>query len=167
MSDMVSAQDDVVFRSVVREQDASDVRHMVHATGFFTDEEVDVAEELVREHLFHGEASGYFFVFAERQDVMLGYACYGPTPAAEGTYDLYWIAVDPVHRDRGLGKRIVAATVDAVRALGGRLLFAETSGMEKYVPTRRFYERTGFTAEAVLRDFYRPGDDKVIYRLEI
>jgi hypothetical protein len=39
--------------------------------------------------------------------------------------------------------------------------------MEKYVSTRRFYERTGFTAEAVLKDFYRPGDDKVIYRLEV
>lgn len=157
----------ISFRETVRRQDAGDVRRIVDATGFFTPEEVDVAEELVHERLMQGEESGYFFVFAELDGEMLGYACYGPTPAAEGTYDLYWIAVDPARRHMGLGKKLVAVTVEKVRGLQGRLLFAETSGMEKYVSTRKFYERTGFTAEAVLKDFYRPGDDKVIYRLEI
>lgn len=157
----------VTYRETVRESDAADVRHIVHATGFFTPDEEDVAEELVLERLAQGEDSGYYFVFAEQDGTVLGYTCYGPTPATEGTYDLYWIAVAPACRHMGLGKRLLAVTVDKVRAMEGRLLFAETSGMEKYVSTRRFYERTGFTAEAVLKDFYRPGDDKVIYRLEV
>ncbi|GFM36818.1 GNAT family N-acetyltransferase [Desulfovibrio psychrotolerans] len=157
----------VTFRETVREQDAADIRRIVQDTGFFTPEEVDVAEELVREHLAHGDASGYHFIMAEQQDELVGYACYGPTPAAEGTYDLYWIAVDPARRNMGLGKQLIAATAHKVRARNGRLLFAETSGMEKYGSTRAFYTRTGFTAEAVLKDFYRPGDDKVIYRLEV
>ncbi|UZP67075.1 GNAT family N-acetyltransferase [Desulfovibrio mangrovi] len=157
----------VSYRETVRESDAADVRRIVYETGFFTAEEVDVAEELVLERLAQGEDSGYFFVFAEREGVVLGYTCYGPTPAAEGTYDLYWIAVDPAFRHMGLGKLLLAETVRSVRVMQGRLLFAETSGMEKYVSTRKFYERTGFVAEAVLKDFYRPGDDKVIYRLEV
>jgi RimJ/RimL family protein N-acetyltransferase len=32
-----------------------------------------------------------------------------------------------------------------------------------YNRTRRFYERCGYREEATLREFYSPGDDKVIY----
>lgn len=159
--------DSLSIRTTVRADDAAHVRRIVEATGFFTPEEADVAEELVQERLATGEGSGYFFVFMEEAGTMLGYACYGPTPATEGTYDLYWIAVDPVRRNGGLGKKLVAATVAAVREQNGRLLFAETSGTAHYAATRAFYDRSGFTAEAVLKDFYRPGDDKVIYRLAI
>ncbi|MFV0423851.1 GNAT family N-acetyltransferase [Oleidesulfovibrio sp.] len=158
---------DVTFRRKVLPSDAATVRAIVKATGFFTTEEADVAEELVTEHLQHGAASGYLFVFAQMETTVTGYACYGPTPATEGTYDLYWIAVNPHCQHIGLGAALLNEVTGDVRAAGGRLLFAETSGTPDYTPTRRFYERTGFTAEAVLKDFYRKNDDKVIFRLEV
>jgi ribosomal protein S18 acetylase RimI-like enzyme len=157
----------VAFRRQVLPQDALLVRRIVESTGFFTPEEADVAQELVDEHLMHGAACGYHFVFATEDDDMAGYACYGPTPATEGTYDLYWIAVAPHRQHSGLGRALLAEVVHDVRLTGGRLLFAETSGIRKYAPTRRFYERAGFSAEAVLKAFYRAGDDKIIYRLEV
>ncbi len=157
----------ILLREQIRHDDAAAVRGLVQATGFFSPEEEDVAEELVQERLEQGEASGYLFLMAEAAGELVGYACYGPTPAAEGTYDLYWIAVDPARHNKGLGRLLISATAQRVREAGGRLLFAETSGTATYTPTRAFYERTGFTAEAVLKDFYRPGDDKVIYRLEV
>ncbi|MBL8851541.1 MAG: hypothetical protein JNG89_17790, partial [Planctomycetaceae bacterium] len=46
---------------------------------------------------------------------------------------------------------------------GGRRVYAETSGREQYAPTRAFYERCGYQREATLKDFYAPGDDKVVY----
>ena len=46
---------------------------------------------------------------------------------------------------------------------GGRRVYVETSGRAQYEPTRRFYEACGYAREAVLTDFYAPGDDKVIY----
>ena len=65
------------FREIPRPQDAAAVREMVAATGFFSDEEADIAKELVDERLAKGEDSGYFFVFADSADGGLdGYACY-------------------------------------------------------------------------------------------
>jgi hypothetical protein len=46
---------------------------------------------------------------------------------------------------------------------GAKQMFVDTSGREQYAPTRAFYERMGYTKAAVLRDFFAPGDDKVIY----
>lgn len=69
------------FRDTVVQADRSSVREIVRSTGFFSAEEIDVAEELVCEHLQKGPASGYLFVFAQSPDgQVLGYACYGPVP---------------------------------------------------------------------------------------
>jgi ribosomal protein S18 acetylase RimI-like enzyme len=94
---------------------------------------------------------------------LLGYACYGPRALTSGTYDLYWIAVDAsIHRG-GVGRRLLTATEEAVRELGGRLLFVETSGLPKYEATRNFYLGTGYTWEATIKEFYEAGDDLVIF----
>jgi len=47
--------------------------------------------------------------------------------------------------------------------MSGRLIIAETSNLEKYHPTRHFYEQNGYVLEAIIRDFYKPGDGKAIY----
>src|SRR5690606_9058255 len=94
---------------------------------------------------------------------VVGYTCYGQTPCTSGTFDLYWIAVHNDLRSKGLGRILQRETEERIRALGGRRLFADTSGREQYEPTRRFYRSMGYEEEARLRDFYAPGDDKVIF----
>jgi hypothetical protein len=51
----------------------------------------------------------------------------------------------------------------AIRKLDGKRIYIETSSRDQYKTTRAFYEACGYRKEAVLRDFYSPGDDKVIY----
>lgn len=96
-------------------------------------------------------------------DHVHGYACYGPRALTIGTFDLYWIAVDPATRHNGVGRRLLAAVEDAVRKMGGRVLVVETSGLPQYEPTRAFYLATGYTLEATLKDFYNEGDDLVVF----
>ena len=52
------------------------------------------------ERLEKGAASGYEFVIAEDDSSMVGYACFGEIPCTVGSYDLYWIVVDPPTNDR-------------------------------------------------------------------
>ncbi|HXX62776.1 MAG TPA: GNAT family N-acetyltransferase, partial [Bacteroidota bacterium] len=92
-----------------------------------------------------------------------GYYCIGPTPATDGTYDLYWIAVDPALHGKGVGKRLDEHARDLVRQMGGRLLIAETSSQPKYEKTRSFYIGRGYQELARIREYYRPGDDLVVY----
>jgi ribosomal protein S18 acetylase RimI-like enzyme len=154
----------VTLRDTVRPPDAQRVREIVAASGFFSPAEVDVAVELVDERLTKGEASGYHFLFAEDPEgAVSGYTCFGEIPCTVGSYDLYWIAVDPARRRAGLGKLLLRATEHAIAARGGRAVYIETSNRALYDPTRRFYLACGYTEQAVLKDFYNDGDDKVIY----
>jgi len=139
--------------------------HAISAnTSVFNQEEVGCVDELWEEYQAQGaEKSGYYFLVDKEGERILGYACYGPRALTDRTFDLYWIAVDPQARGGGIGKRLLAATEEAVRKLGGRLLIVETSGLPKYEPTRGFYLATGYLLEATLKDFYRDGDDLVVF----
>lgn len=43
------------------------------------------------------------------------------------------------------------------------VLLVETAGTDDYKIARSFYESVGFVEEARIRDFYSPGEDKVVY----
>lgn len=139
--------------------------HDINAnTTVFSKEEVECVDELWEEYQSQGSGkSGYYFLLAKEGNQVLGYVCYGPRSLTDGTYDLYWIAVDPNSRGSGIGRDLIFACEEAVRKLGGRLIVLETSGLPEYVPTRKFYISTGYTLEATIKDFYKPGDDLVIF----
>jgi GNAT superfamily N-acetyltransferase len=151
------------LRSAVRTEDREIVRRMIAGSGFFTAAEVNVAVELVDERLAKGAASGYEFLFAEEEGRVVGYACYGEIACTVGSYDLYWVAVDPELRSRGLGRWLMTRVEEAVRARGGRTIYAETSGRAQYEPTRQFYLRCEYEQVAEFPDFYAPGDAKLVY----
>ena len=144
--------------------DGPQIHAISAAIPIFSKEEVECVDELWNEYQERGpEASGYSFLVDREEGRVRGFACFGPRALTDRTYDLYWIAVDPgIHRG-GVGRGLLKATEEAVRSQGGRLLIVETSGLEKYTATRAFYLATDYTQEAILKDFYRDGDDLVIY----
>jgi D-alanine-D-alanine ligase len=153
----------ITLRERVDPSDRQTVRSILESSGFFYPAEVDVAVELVAERLAKGEASGYFFLFAEGPQGTAGYACFGPIACTQTSYDLYWIGVRQDQRRRGLGRRLLAASEEAIRQKGGRRVYVETSSRDLYEPTRQFYLRCGYRVEAVLEEFYGPGDGKVVF----
>jgi ribosomal protein S18 acetylase RimI-like enzyme len=139
------------------------VRQILDATGAFRDDEVGVALELFDE-TYQEKRGDYEFVGGFGRDGELaGYVCYGPTPGTDRTYDLYWIAVHPDHQGTGGGSNLLAETEQRLCDRRARLLIVETSARTSYAETRRFYERRAYAERARLRDFYAPGDDRVIY----
>ncbi|MBF0498816.1 MAG: GNAT family N-acetyltransferase [Candidatus Riflebacteria bacterium] len=155
----------------IRELYASDrepIREIVKATGFFSPEEVDVAIELVDEALEKPDQQDYFFGVAVCPDggsksSVSGYVCFGERPLTEGTYDLYWIVVNPDAQRGGVGRALMRWAERRIHERGGRIVLAETSGKPEYDSTREFYKRIGYREEARLVDFYRPGDDLVMF----
>ena len=143
--------------------DRAAVRALTSATGFFSDEEVAVAVELVEARLAQGLASGYRFLFADGDDGLDGYVCYGPIALTRSSFDLYWIAVRPDAQRTGLGRRLMEAAEAEARALGATAMYVETSSRPQYEPTRAFYRRIGYRSAAELPDFYGPDDGQVIF----
>ncbi len=155
------------FRREVRADDPREIRRIVESSGYFSREEIEIAVELIDERIARGDASGYHFLFADSPTGMLGYTCFGPIPATESSYDLYWIAIDEDLRGRGLGRELLERTERIVASMGGRHLYIETSSREQYASTQGFYTRCGYRQEAYLSDFYSPGDGKLIYVREL
>ncbi|MBK8481091.1 MAG: GNAT family N-acetyltransferase [Proteobacteria bacterium] len=153
----------IVLREAPRPADLEGVRAIVTSTGFFRPDEIDVAVELVQERLGRGAASGYEFLFADREGASLGYACFGPIACTLGSYDLYWIAIDERWRGQGIGRWLLREAEARIAASGGRRVYIETSSQPRYEPTRGFYSGAGYALEARLAEFYAPGDDKLVY----
>ena len=147
--------------------DRGGVFRILENAGNFTPEEVGTALELVDEWLELGEHSGYLTYvlesITEGESEVYGYVCFGPTPLTESTYDLYWIAVDKSKHRGGVGKRLLKFAEDEVTRRGGKLLLIETSSQETYGGTIQFYEKTGYELVGKILDYYKPGDDKLIF----
>ncbi len=148
----------------MQSRDKGAVLGLVRATGFFTEPEVGVAEELIDVFLGQPEQKDYDVVVVEDEaGAPAGYMTWGPTPLAEDAYDLYWMAVAPSQQGQGRGKELVRWLEAEVGRRNGRVIIIETSSQPKYHGTRRFYIDLGYKEVARVPDFYRAGDDRVIY----
>ena len=138
------------------------VSSLLARTPEFRPDEVDVALELVDDALAGG--TDYRFVVDEGPEgALLGYACFGATPMTEGTFDLYWIVVEPGLKRAGVGRRLLERVEAELRGDRARLLRVETEGGDAYAATRSFYQRVGYEVLATIRDFYAVGRDLVIF----
>jgi ribosomal protein S18 acetylase RimI-like enzyme len=144
-------------------QHRDSLEQLLRATESLNAEEVAVALELADLALADPSASDYRFVLACDGAGVAGYLCYGPTPMTEGTFDLYWLVTHPAQRRRGIARSLVAAMEERLRSEGARLIRVETSSQEGYGAARGFYRACGYDESAVLREFYRPGDDLIIF----
>jgi len=153
----------ITFRTTPDKKDVWRIREIVESTGFFYDHERDIAVELIEERLSKGEQSGYFFVFAEADGITVAYTCYGLNPMTKSGFELYWIVTHNDYRGKGIGIKLLEATHNEAKKMGATMIIAETSGREKYAPTRSFYIKAGYKLEAVIKDFYDKGDDRCFY----
>jgi ribosomal protein S18 acetylase RimI-like enzyme len=160
--DLGGADESLSIRGVRRE-DVDGILALARRTGVFTSEEVGVVKELVDFELSNPQRRDYRSLVTEVDGRIVGFACYGPTPMTEGTYDLYWIFVHPSYRRRSIGSGLLARVEQAVRLARGRMLVVDTSSTRRYLPARRFYRNHGFHKTSEVKDFYSLGDSRLIY----
>ena len=136
----------------------------------FDDEDRQVALELIDAAIgdlsrgaLDPTRSGYEVLVATHAGDVVGYICFGPTPMTLGTYDLYWVATAGEARGKGVARSLVRAMEAQLRLRSARLVRVETSRLEAYGAARAFYSRIGYPIAAELRDFYRPGEDLIVY----
>ena len=109
-------------------------------------------------------SSDYAFLGAfTPEDELVAYACYGPSPATDRTWDLYWIAVHPSAQGNGGGTHLLSEVERRLKEHDARMLVVETSSRPEYDATRHFYGARGYAEAARLKAFYAPDDDRVIY----
>lgn len=147
----------------LRPEDRRPIAQLLQETRRFTNQEIETALELV-DAVLNQTDLGYQFIIAEENGGHIaGYGCWGETPLTRGTYDIYWIAVSPTYQGQGVGSQILSYMETQIMKNQGRLILIETSSSERYQDTRAFYAKRDYVLESRIYDFYKPGDDKMIY----
>jgi GNAT superfamily N-acetyltransferase len=149
----------------VEERDQTSLLSIARDVGAFSAEDVDTVAELVDIYLHEpqGKEEYDWGAACDEHDQVLGFACYGPTPLTERTFDFYWLAVSKAAQGQGVGRALMEWVEQQARARGGRLLVLETSGTDEYAAARRLYERLGWKGRLCVPDFYHPGDDLFMF----
>lgn len=147
----------------VQAGDVARIERLTQAVGVFRQEEVVIAGELVNDRLIGKDETYQFLFLRDADEQIIAYSCYGVICMTDERYDLYWIVVHPALQGKGIGSQLMAETLEHIAAAGGKAVYIETSSTAPYQPAQTLYQKHGFGLEARLKNFYREGDDKLIY----
>jgi GNAT superfamily N-acetyltransferase len=148
---------------VLQNTDRDKIEKILVDTDNFNQDEINIAMELIDLYLNVKDQKDYeIFVDADGETVN-GYVCIGPRPLTVGTYDLYWIAVNPNVQARGIGSGLIKYIEDYLKGKSARLVLIETSGKPGYEKERKFYEKNKYDKFVEIKDFYNVGDSLVVY----
>lgn len=148
----------------INPEDRIRVEEILRSSGFFYENEIKTALELVDETCAKGtEKSGYSWMKIIDDDKVVAFAIYGKNPCSSHSYDIYWMAVQQNLRSKKFGSKLITAIENNIKESGGKIIWIETSGRPLYASTEGFYIKHNYTLEASLKDFYGPGDPKQIY----
>lgn len=155
---------DFRLRDDVRAGDAAALAAIAAACGNFGEDEIGFVPDILAELAAKGEAaSGYRLLVAGDDAGPAAFAIWGPIPATDRRYDLYWIAAHPRIQGRGAGRLLLAETARRAAQEGATHLFIETETGAAYAAAHHLYESCGFPLIATVPDYYRDGRGKAIY----
>jgi ribosomal protein S18 acetylase RimI-like enzyme len=146
--------------------DVAQIRDLAVDNAIFAPEDLGGLDETLTGYL-GGSLAGHEWIVAEASaGVIAGAAYYAPEPFADRVWNLYFLAVHPARHRTGIGHALVAHVERSLCGAGdtvARVLIVETSSTDPYQQARRFYAREGFDQEAVIREFYGPDDNKIVF----
>jgi GNAT superfamily N-acetyltransferase len=67
--------------------------------------------------------------------------------------EIWMLAVDPDHQERGIGTALTNQATDWLRDSGMKVAMVETGGDPRHAPARRVYEKASYTLLPVARYF--------------
>ena len=94
---------------------------------------------------------------------VIGFCYAAQEKLTEGTWNMLAIAVLPEWQGSGTGNALARHLENGLRNDGQRVLIVDTSGADGFAGARAFYQAIGYTEEARVREFWAPGDDKIVF----
>ncbi len=140
--------------------DMNAVLSLAMESDLFDEAGVDLIRQTLEAH-YSNEDESVWWVAEEQEPVGVLYCV--PEQMTNGTWNALMLLVRSDCHGKGYGTRLLRQAEQTLAEQGAHLLIVETSGVDSFARTRRFYDRCGYTEEARIANFYAAGDDKVIY----
>ena len=152
----------ILIRPIIPE-DREHLVRIIKKQDNFLQCEIDVAIEVV-DATFDPVEDYQTLTALDQEQQLLGFISFGPIPLTVNRFDIYWIAVDPENGRKGTGTLLLREMEQRLKQTGSGHIYIETSSTEGYLPARLFYEKNNYQLVSRLKDFYREGDDRMIFR---
>ncbi|MGL5925878.1 GNAT family N-acetyltransferase [Chroococcidiopsis sp.] len=136
---------------------------LAETTGLFEPNQLEELSEMLSDY-FGGDRNSDRFWIVDDDNGLVGVAYCEMERMTDGTWNLQLIAIRPDRQGQGRGATLLHYIEQMLTANGGRVLLVETSGLPDFERTRAFYRKCGYDEAARIRDFYKAGDDKIVYR---
>ena len=146
------------IRKVV-DADLNSLKDVVDSSGLFPSEYL---EDMISDYLNNPDSEDIWFTFIDKNlPVGVGYCA--PEKFTEGTYNLYAIGVKKELQGQGIGRQMMKFIEDHLKETKKRILIVETSSGDDFKLTREFYKKIDYEEIATIKDFWKEGDDKIIF----
>jgi ribosomal protein S18 acetylase RimI-like enzyme len=143
--------------------DVTDLIVLAEVSGLFEPSQTEELVQMLNQH-FSGETENQDLWFTDDDNGVVGVAYVAPERMTEGTWNLYLIAIHPDRQRQGRGVALLRHVEQVLGSRDQRILLVETSGLESFEYVRSFYRKSGYDEEARIREFYKVGDDKIVFR---
>jgi ribosomal protein S18 acetylase RimI-like enzyme len=135
---------------------------LAEATGLFEPDHIEELAQMLGQY-FSDRADSEDLWFTDDDNEPVGVAYVAPERMTKGTWNLYLIAIHHYQR-QGHGAALLSHVEQMLAKRGERVLLVETSGLQDFEYVRAFYRKSGYDEEARIREFYKAGEDKIIFR---
>lgn len=143
----------------VNEADIDGLKNVLDSCGLFPSEYLD---EMISDYFNNSDTQDIWFTYIDNdRPVSLGYCV--PEKLTFGTYNLLAIGVLENSQRKGIANEMMNYIERKLKSKDGRILIVETSSDDEQVGARKLYEKNGYTQEAVIRDFWNDGEDKIVF----
>lgn len=144
---------------MITKSDTEHLKRVLDSIELFPSEMLD---DMIYDYLNHPESQEIWFT-ATKNNIPISIGFCAPEKLTEGTYNLYAIGVKRDAQGKGTGGKMMNFIENYLKEKGHRILIVDTSGTDDFKKTRMFYEKLNYNQEAVIRDFWKEGDDKVVF----
>jgi len=140
-------------------QDLKHLKAVIDSTGLFPSELLDD----MTNDFFNNKNTTDIWLTKEVDGKPEAVVYCAPERMTNGTFNLYLIAINKNLQGKGIGSEMMSYVENFLKENGQRILLVETSGLPEFELTRKFYDKLCYKREAVIREFYQEGEDKVVF----
>lgn len=137
---------------------------IIESSGQFDSDGLAHVRSTLEQHL-KGGGEDMWLTADDSEPVGVAYCA--PEALTEGTWNLLMLWTRKDRAGQGHGSALVKTIEHELAARGARLLIVETSGLPDFETARAFYTKLGFEQEAMIKNFFAAGDDKLIYTKQV
>ncbi len=146
------------IRPVIK-SDVDEIKKVVDSSGLFPSEYLD---DMISDYFNNAETQDIWFTYIDNDvPTAIGYCV--PEKLTDGTYNLLALGVSAIAQRKGVASEMMKYIEQLLKNKDGRILIVETSSDEAQMGARHFYKQIGYIQEAVIRDFWKDGEDKIVF----